>query len=231
MAYIMSYKERKALNDRLFKALEERRPIEEIEAIIKESADVNARDEYRRTPLMWAGTPEQTELLIKWGADFDAEDRFGMTALMYAESVGQTEYLIDAGADVNATNTDGGTALMCARNEKQTKALIDAGANVYAEDRFGMTALDHALTNEQKTVLLEAMRASAKTTVKEHIEQRKQQILKSRQLRKAIEEDEGKLSGTVIADKIAEDVISGKEKRTITPEVGAELRRRKAAQK
>ena len=32
-----------------------------------------------------------------------------------------------------------------------------------------------------------------------------------------------KLSGTVVADKIAEDMISGKEKRTITREVGKEL--------
>lgn len=45
----------------------------------------------------------------------------------------------------------------------------------------------------------------------------------------------GKLSGAVAADNIAEDKISGKEKRVITSEIGAELaaeiRRRKATEK
>lgn len=65
------------------------------------------------------------------------------------------------------------------------------------------------------------------------IERNKQNILKSRKLRKEIQKrhPEEKISGTVIADKIAEDVISGKEKRTITPEIGAEIRRRKIAEK
>ncbi|MBO5284376.1 MAG: hypothetical protein J6B00_00705 [Alphaproteobacteria bacterium] len=31
------------------------------------------------------------------------------------------------------------------------------------------------------------------------------------------------LSGVAVADRIAEDKISGKEKRTVTPEIGAEL--------
>jgi len=40
-----------------------------------------------------------------------------------------------------------------------------------------------------------------------------------------------KISGAVVADKIAEAKISGKEKRTITPEVGAEIRRKMAEEK
>ena len=38
---------------------------------------------------------------------------------------------------------------------------------------------------------------------------------------------EEKVSGVVLADKIAEDKISGVEKRTITPETGLKIRRSK----
>lgn len=69
------------------------------------------------------------------------------------------------------------------------------------------------------------------TETRIHIETRKKQILKSRILRKEIEKREGTVSDVVLADEIARDKISGKEKRTITPEVGAEIKRRKTAEK
>ncbi len=50
-------------------------------------------------------------------------------------------------------------------------------------------------------------------------------------VRRAIERVRGKVSGAVIADDIAESKISGKEKRDITPEIGAEIRKRKSVEK
>lgn len=49
---------------------------------------------------------------------------------------------------------------------------------------------------------------------------------KKEEIARNIERIRGKISGPVIADKIAEDKITGKEKRTITPEVGAEIRKK-----
>lgn len=54
-------------------------------------------------------------------------------------------------------------------------------------------------------------------------------------IKKRLEAVRGKLSGVVAADKIAEDKISGKDKRMATPqisvELAAEIRRRKATEK
>ncbi len=71
----------------------------------------------------------------------------------------------------------------------------------------------------------------AKAKRKKKIEENKNKLKKSRKIQKEIEKSEDRLSGTVIADKIAEDIRSGKEKRVITPEVGAEIRKRKAMEK
>lgn len=58
---------------------------------------------------------------------------------------------------------------------------------------------------------------------------------KKERIKKHLDAVRGKLSGAVAADNIAEDKISGKEKRVITSEIGAELaaeiRRRKATEK
>lgn len=69
--------------------------------------------------------------------------------------------------------------------------------------------------------------------IKMHIERRKAQIKKARNLRKQIEKRNPmeKFSGVVLADEIAKDKISGREKRTITPEVGMAIRYEKALEK
>jgi len=57
------------------------------------------------------------ELLLKKGANVNAKDKYGGTALMYAAVKGHkevVELLIENGADVNAKNIMGKTALMSA---------------------------------------------------------------------------------------------------------------------
>lgn len=65
--------------------------------------------------------------------------------------------------------------------------------------------------------------------IKRHIERRKAQIKMARNLRKQIEKQ--KVSDVALADEIAKDKISGREKRTITPEVGMAIRHEKALEK
>ena len=66
-----------------------------------------------------------------------------------------------------------------------------------------------------------------KVDIKAKIEARKKYIKKTRDLREKIKERDGEsVSGVVVADKIAEKIISGEEKRTITPEVAKEYKRK-----
>jgi len=106
------------------------------------------------------------------------------------------------------------------------KAYINMGANVNAKNYYDETALELAETEELKAFIKAAI-------LKKNIERCKAQIEKSYQIRKGLEKrhPEEKVSGAGLADEIARDVISGKEKRTITPEVGAEIRRWKAFEK
>ena len=66
-----------------------------------------------------------------------------------------------------------------------------------------------------------------KIDIKTQVEARKKYIQKTRNLREKIKERDGEsVSGVVVADKIAEKIISGEEKRTITPAVAEEYKRK-----
>jgi ankyrin repeat protein len=83
--------------------------------------------------------------LIKQGADLNAKDARGMTPLMYSAVVGSPEsmrLLLDNAADPNLTNTAGSTALMFSVTEmEKVRLLVDRGANVNAVTKFGRTPL------------------------------------------------------------------------------------------
>jgi uncharacterized protein len=82
--------------------------------------------------------------LIKNGADVNARDEQGVTALMYAAENNQNlevaKALISAGADVNARGEKGVTALMEAAkkntNPKVIKTLIENGAEISDKDEL-----------------------------------------------------------------------------------------------
>ncbi|MCM1324041.1 MAG: hypothetical protein NC218_07755 [Acetobacter sp.] len=151
-------KEHEALNESLFIAIKENKPIEDIKALIKKGADVNACDEDDGTVLMCAKTAEQTKLLL------------------------------EAGADVNAKNVFNETALMCAQTAEQTRLLLEAGADVDVYDIKGRTALSIAKTAEQKSlinaVIYEASKEEERLGVKEHILAHKEQVLKCRKAKR-----------------------------------------------
>ena len=95
--------------------------VAKVKKLIAEGADVNAKDNFGQTVLMWAacrGHIEIAKLLIESGADVNAKDSTGDTALIFAASEGHLEtvkILIESGADVNAKNMTGGvTALKLA---------------------------------------------------------------------------------------------------------------------
>jgi ankyrin repeat protein len=134
-------------------------------ALIKAGADVNVKDPYGVTPLMFAaisGSPETMRLLMSRGSDVNAKDVDGRTALievlttenqMPPETV---EELIRAGADVNVRVYRGMTPLMIAAggNPRILRALIEAGADLNSRDDQGATPLRWAKESLENYQLL-----------------------------------------------------------------------------
>ena len=80
---------------------------EVVAALLRRGASIEARNDYRRTPLMLCarerGQAATGRLLIEAGADVNAEDKFGSTALELATWRGKAEFidlLLEKGAKV-----------------------------------------------------------------------------------------------------------------------------------
>jgi len=108
--------------------------VDELERIIAEGADIDARNKYGMTALMIAVTRGHTPLvewLIEHRADLDHTAKYGMSALMLAVVYGHAdivEALTNAGArtDIRATGAPGfqdKTALDLAR-DRRDEAMI-----------------------------------------------------------------------------------------------------------
>jgi hypothetical protein len=133
--------------------------------LLASGVDINATDEFGRTPLMWAAAMRQSEmvkLLVDKGAKVNIRDPNGWTALMWAAKNSRIEtldFLLGKGADVNASAGNGWTALMWSVSNKQTEAvklLLNRNADVEAADWKGMTALELAHETQKIREMLEA---------------------------------------------------------------------------
>jgi ankyrin repeat protein len=97
------------------------------------------------------GNLEITECLLKEGADLNARDINSMTPLAVAVINNRTElaiYLMKKGADVSVTDVEKKTLLHHAvfrNNLKCTKHLVQAGAKINDQGPHGMTALSVAI--------------------------------------------------------------------------------------
>jgi len=105
-----------------------------------------------------AGNIEAIKQHLAAGTDVNMKNKFGSTPLLYAANYGQkeiTELLIANSADVNAINNGGFTPLHSAANSNHKEVvelLITAGADVNAVNLRGQTALDLAESKEQKEI-------------------------------------------------------------------------------
>jgi len=114
-----------------------------VRALIKERADVNARQADGASALHWAVHLDQAEvvgLLLSAGAKADTADDTGITPLYLAclnRRGSMVETLLNAGANANAALVTGETVLMtCARAGEAAgvRALLTRGANANAKE-------------------------------------------------------------------------------------------------
>lgn len=124
---------------------------EEVESLLAQGADINAKDGSGKTPLMLAsqtGHKDIVELLIDKGADVNVKvkESGGTTALILATFNSRkdiVELLLSRGADVNGKNDQGTTALILASehaDKEIVEMLLAKGADTNANSPLG-TAL------------------------------------------------------------------------------------------
>ena len=128
--------------------------ISRAKARISEGDDVNSRDSYGTTALIWTavrGHVEMAKILIAAGADVNMQDKFGSTPILIAAQSGYNDLIklfIKAGADPNIKlSSNGYTALSLAvkaRHTETVRILLEANADPYAITDYRYTVLGYA---------------------------------------------------------------------------------------
>jgi ankyrin repeat protein len=136
---------------------------EEVRALLKQHADVNASQGDGATALHWAVYWDDSgaaDLLIRLGANVNAANELGVTPLFLACANGNgiiVANLLKAGADPNAASSTGVSPLMVAARTGRAdavKALLAHGADVNAkEGSRGQTALIWAVAQRHSDVV------------------------------------------------------------------------------
>jgi ankyrin repeat protein len=103
-----------------------------VKLLVRKGADPNARDYYRKSPLIleaenWADAePSVLDYLLDHGADIHAVDDKGMSALLYAAARGNhavANVLIARGADTSLKNNEGKSAWTLAAEASDHKMM------------------------------------------------------------------------------------------------------------
>jgi ankyrin repeat protein len=123
--------------------------LETMKVLLDAGADVNARNTFDATALLWsARDPEKARLLIEHGADVNVQSKQGRTPLMVASlrrgGSDTVALLLAKGAKVNTQGGRGSTALIIASNAGEAKSvrlLLEKGADPGVTMGIGFTAM------------------------------------------------------------------------------------------
>jgi ankyrin repeat protein len=129
--------------------------LDAMKLLIEAGADVNAKNAFDATALMWAaGDIDKVRLLLSKGADVKAKSKIGRTPLLLAAfHDGASEIvrlMIDHGADVMARDKDGTSGLEAAasvNDSESVRLLLSKGADANAKDAANLTPLLQAAWN------------------------------------------------------------------------------------
>lgn len=133
-----------------------------VKYLLDQQVDVNARDEFGKTPLLAAVSGKQAQivrLLLTHGADPNMVDFTGATPLHAAAAVGHWQIafsLINANANPNAQDFYGATPLhnaASAGSPALIKLLLNHGARIDIADHMTQDALDKAIEHNHLPVL------------------------------------------------------------------------------
>ena len=122
---------------------------EALELLLAAGADVNAKNAFDATALLWAARdPVKARMLIEHGANVNVQSKQGRTPLMVASraqgSSGVIQLLLDKGADPRVKDKRADTPLLLASeigDVRMMRLLIDHGAPVNVANHFGETPL------------------------------------------------------------------------------------------
>jgi len=146
--------------------------------LIESGADVNAKDPYGVTALMFsliAGSTGVALNLIEKGAEVNSRDVDGRTALVEALTSENeippeiVESLVRRGAEVNIRLAGGLTPMMIAvsGDPRVVRLLLEAGADVNAKDDSGAGVRERAKDNPENIRILEEAQAGLPGVKKE----------------------------------------------------------------
>jgi ankyrin repeat protein len=135
---------------------------ETVKILIDAGAEVNARNSFDATALLWGGADiDKVRLLVEHGADVNARSKIGRTPLHQAATCegcsAIVRYLLSKGADPNFVDNLGIAPLTLAAlagDTESVKALLAAGADGKRIDRYGSM-----LTDAMENCTLPAARA------------------------------------------------------------------------
>lgn len=134
---------------------------ESVQLLLRAGADVNARDKFDKTPLMWAaamGNERMATALWKARADLSAQDKSGWDPLFAACHGGHIRLVTVwvMSADVNRATADGTTALMAAAQAGKAtvvKLLLQKGAKPDPVNVHSQRALELARAGKHTEVV------------------------------------------------------------------------------
>ncbi len=129
--------------------------VESTKLLLSNGADVNAKNDFDATALVWGATDlEKARLLLARGADVNASSKMGRTALMtaaYRNGGSETvRLLLDKGAHVSVIDKAGSAPLAIAAGADDmasVRLLLTHGANPNTRDVSGFTPLFLASMN------------------------------------------------------------------------------------
>jgi len=139
--------------------------IENLEDVVTGTADLEHKDFWERTPLLFSilvGDIEKTSLLLKAGADRTAVGRCGRVPLTYAiqkDNLAMLDFLMEQGFDPEQRDDFSATPLIGAAEAGATKclnALIAKGVDIFAKNHVPQAAIEYAANLDVVLALVKA---------------------------------------------------------------------------